>query len=98
MNFDGIDWTELSKFFGLFDESDDDETVLKKTKEYLLENHFPYANDTVADTIRLFLVALHDRCLKDGRYSTPIWNGLLEVRDNRTLIKYTIILLEHMWY
>ena len=98
MEFEGFDWTELSQAFGLYKESEEDEMTLKKTRDYLLEHHFPKASSEVADTIRSYLAALYDRSSKAGKYSTPVWGGLLEVKDDRTLIKYTIILLEYMWF
>ena len=98
MEFEGFDWTELTIAFGLYNESDDNEIVLKKTKDYLIESYLPKANSVVADTIRAYLGALFDRCSKVGSYSTPLWRGLMQIEDDRTLIKYTVALLEYLWF
>jgi len=98
MEFEGFDWTELTIAFGIYNESDENEIIIKKTKDYLIENYLPTANGEVADTIRSYLGALFDRCSKVGRYSAPLWRGLIQIEDDRTLIKYTAVLLEHLWF
>jgi len=96
LEYEGKDWTELSKQFGLFENDLEDEITLQKTKDYLVSKHFS-DTESVSSEIRLFLRALCRNC--DGnKYTTPIWKGLLNVEDDFTLIKYTIVLLEHMWY
>lgn len=97
MEFKGYDWTELAKCFGLFENEYEDELTLKKTKDYLVTNHFSNT-EYLAKEIRRFLFELYKNCLQSKRYSTPVWKGLLNIEDDFTLIKYTIILLEYMWY
>jgi len=101
MEFKGIDWTELSVCFGIIDKVEDwqdDTEILNKTKDYLqsmlLNEH---KQDEVAHPLRLFLQKLYDNSLKH-KSNAPIWKGLLEVEDNFTFIKYSVILFEHMWY
>lgn len=97
MNFKGYDWTELTECFGLFDKELEDEMLLQKTRNYLVSKHFS-DGDYLAGEIRCFLRMLYQNCLKAQRYNTPIWKGLLDVKDDFTLIKYTIILLDVMWF
>lgn len=49
-----------------------------------------------AETVREFLRTLHDESAKVD-YWTPVWDGLLQVKNDETLLKATIALLEHMW-
>jgi len=98
MKYQGYDWAELAREFGTFAGDCLDEITLEKTRQYLLENHFTDNNAYVADEIRLFLTQLYDVCLKAEDDAAPIWRGLLEVKDDFILVKYTYVLLEHMWY
>ncbi|WP_438449322.1 hypothetical protein [Gorillibacterium sp. sgz5001074] len=99
MSFDGKDWMEISTYFGICENSLlNEEDILKKTREFLGSALYDSdAEEKVAEVIRNFLTALYTRCSK-GKHTGPLWKGLLEIEDNFTLIKYTCILLEHMWY
>lgn len=100
MDFEGIDWTELSKYFGIvkYDyESGKDKEVLLKTKEYLQNILFSNGEQEVATALRMFLNKLYENS-KNFKCNAPIWKGLLEIEDDFTFIKYSIILLDQMWY
>ena len=73
-----------------------EDITLEKTKDYLADNHFSNT-EFLAGEIRKFLYILYENCLQAKRYNSPIWKGMLEIVDDWTLIKYTIVLLEHMW-
>lgn len=50
----------------------------------------------VASEIRVFVMALFET--SDGKFdNAPLWKGLLEMENDYTLLKYTSILIEHMW-
>ncbi|TQR33947.1 hypothetical protein [Brevibacillus brevis] len=100
MQFEGIDWTELSIYFEVVEQNYDggqDEKVLNLTKDFLRSTLMSDREAEVANGIRQFLTKLYKNSI-EHKHNAPIWKGLLEVNDDFTLIKYTILLLEHMWY
>ncbi len=100
MTFEGVDWTELSKCFGIIGEDfqgNKEEVILEETREYLYQSFLTDREKEVADTIRVFLERLYENS-KGVKENAPVWKGLLEIKDDFTLIKYSGILLEYMWY
>ncbi|HEX9058560.1 MAG TPA: hypothetical protein VF941_00085 [Clostridia bacterium] len=100
MDFKGIDWTELSIYFGIIEkdyEGGNDKAVLEETKEYLKLALYSDKEVETANSIRLFVQKLYSNS-NGVKANAPIWKGLSEVRESFTIIKYTIILLEQMWY
>lgn len=100
MEFEGVDWTELSIYFEIVKQDYDggqDEKVLLLTKDFLQSVLMSDRETEVANGIRQFLTKLYNNSI-EYKHNAPIWKGLLEVNDDFTLIKYTILLLEHMWY
>lgn len=100
MDLKGIDWTELSKHFGIIDNDYEcwkDDKVLRKTRKFLQDKLFTDQEIQVEIVLRMFLEKLYENSI-GIKENAPIWKGLLEVKGDFTLIKYSIILLEHMWY
>lgn len=100
MEFEGYDWTELAVHFGILSKEEnvqDDTESLNKTKEYLHSTLFDEEKQKeIVIPLRQFLDKLYNMSLRHS-HEAPIWHGLLEITDNFTLIKYSIILLEYMW-
>lgn len=100
MSFQGVDWTELSKYFGIIGEGfqgDNEEVILEKTREYLYSSFHTDRESEVAYVVRLFLQKLYENS-KGIKENAPVWKGLLEIEGDFTFIKYSGILLEYMWY
>lgn len=100
--FKGHDWTELSKALGIKNISKKtDGAILDETRDYLIQsmswlNKNSKQQKKIANIIREFLIVLHKVESKYG-YQAPIWQGLLNLTDDETLIVYTGRLLEYMW-
>ena len=105
--FKGNDWTELGIAFGLLDEdSQDTEENAEKIKEFMSPYVFVFTDsgetqerideaNEVAEICAKFLKALI-KALNPGSGEVPLWEGLLQCHKD-TMIKYTCVLLEHMW-
>lgn len=100
MTFKGVGWTELSNYFGILEgdcEKDSETVILEKTREYLFASLLTDREKEVADVVRAFLEKLYNNS-KGIKENAPVWKGLLEIKGDFTLIKYSGILLEYMWY
>jgi hypothetical protein len=92
--FLGRDWTEISKHFGI--DCNNEQEALIKTKAYINSVLMTDKENVVASEIRVFVKALHEKA--EGKFdNAPLWKGLLEMKNDYTLLKYTSILIEHMW-
>lgn len=89
--FKGIDWSELSERWGLNLELED-HLLSELTIKHMLQGE----PCELAQDIRAFLEALCKQS-ENWDYCSPVWNGLLEVEHDETLIKFTTQLLECMW-
>lgn len=96
--FEGKDWTELSLHFGVIDEKysgENDVEILVKTKNFLESIIRSNREKEVANGIRQFLNLLYQNT-EGYKESAAIWKGMLEMKHDFNLIKYTIKLLECM--
>lgn len=96
--FKGKDWTELSLHFGIIDEKyngENDEEILRKTKNFLESIITSNRENEIADEIRQFLNLLYQNT-EGYKDSASMWKGMLEMEHDFNLIKYTIRLLECM--
>jgi hypothetical protein len=92
--FLGRDWTEISKHFGI-DCTNEQESLIK-TKAYINSVLMTDKESLIASEIRVFVKALFERA--EGKYdNAPLWKGLLEMESDYTFLKYTSILIDHMW-
>lgn len=95
--FQGVDWRELSERWGIDFKNDlTDDECLNETASYIIQS-VPYKDKRqkkVARDIRSFLKKL----IKwDNTYKTPVWEGLLKVENDETLLTFTYHLLQDMW-
>jgi hypothetical protein len=95
MKLKGHDWTELGEYWLICKPSLSDKTAAQRIKQHLLDVcGTNTALKQTAKDVRTFLRAL---IKQENSYSTPVWKGLLAVKDDETLLKFTIELLECMW-
>lgn len=100
MKIEGIDWTEISKCFGIIDddyEGGNDEEIITTTKKYLLDSLDSDREKEVAELLRDFTTKLYNNSV-GVKSNASIWKGLMEVENDFTIIKYSYILFEYMWY
>ena len=95
--FKGWDWTELASCWGC--RCTKDEECEKAIDKYICER-LPFGSEKeiskqkeCAKDLRRFLKKL----VKGPGCSKPIWQGLLQVEDNYTLLSFTRVLLTFMW-
>lgn len=92
--FLGRDWTEISKHFGI--DCSNEQEALIKTKAHINSVLMTEQENVAATEIRVFVKALFERA--EGKYdNAPLWKGLLEMENDYTFLKYTSILIDHMW-
>lgn len=91
--FKGWDWSELAARFGVAIPDEDDPTPLA---DFLAEWHTKNDSekDRIAATCREFLEALVSA---DPSYNRPVWEGLVKVKDDDTLIAFMTKLIGWMW-
>lgn len=94
--FHGNDWTELSEALGVTIGKKGDKTLLKETQKILSSSMMQPNEKEVAVTIRRFLRVLA-KVSNRIDYNAPVWEGLLKLKKDSTLIRYTAILLDDMW-
>lgn len=92
--FKGWDWTELGTAWNLYDLDNNikDEDAAKLIKQYIVDNY--NQNNTIIEDMKLFLQEIVD---SDILYETPLFKGLLEIKNNEIFVKYYCELLEYMW-
>lgn len=96
--FQGCDWTELCDFWNIKIPKDAYDEEERKPLIEFIQSHYDGYNDKYDEHIiegcKSYLKALikNDRC-----YSTPLWQGLLQIKDNTTFMQYFIWLLPSMW-
>jgi hypothetical protein len=91
MKFDGSDWCELAKHFGVF--IDEIESDCEPLAEYLKDNRESLEVEKVC---REFLDALIKQS-KKHTYLFPLWDGLGQIEDGFTFMEMFIHLLPAMW-
>jgi len=100
----GSDWTELGEMFGILCDDDDAQTarhVRNKIGEladrFVLRDPAPLPEDfRRLELIRGFVSLLRDGSRGIG-YCAPLWQGLLEIQDDWTFLRFVMVLLEFMW-
>ena len=92
--FEGWDWTELGTAWNLYDLNNNikDEDAANLIKQYIVDNYDQ--NNTIIEDMKLFLQEIVDG---DTLYETPLFKGLLEIKNNEVFVKYYCELLEYMW-
>lgn len=96
MIYKGYDWTELGIRFNLLSEKDfesnnyNEDQLLEDMQTYLRRN----ADAETVQHLREHLTLLVEH---DNSYKTPVWEGLLNVKDDFTLIRISIPLIPYMW-
>lgn len=94
--FDGFDYRELAKAWGIPVDKLDDEKNLTLLQAHirgkgLLE---PHPNSQVPKDMRDFLTVLAE--IDDG-HAAPLWRGLLAIENDLTFRQYYCLLLRGMW-
>lgn len=87
----GYDWSELAQRFGLVEDLYDcqEEDLLAKIKDFILKNAIeaePHLREHLALLIK-----------HNNTYQTPVWEGLLKIKNNHTFISMCIPLIGLMW-
>lgn len=95
VDFKGIDWSELSLTFGL-DMALEDDLLLEKTKEFILNSLATENEKQVADLIRQYLKKLYETS-KPYKECAELWKIISEFKNDYTVLKYTHRLLIDMW-
>lgn len=93
--FKGWDYEELGDCWKLFKKFNADIDTDKIIIDYL-RNEGDKKKKIIARDIRLFLTRVLSQGINVG-YWAPVWRGLLEIKDDYTLIQVTIPLLPYMW-
>ena len=102
--FRGHDYVELAEYWELIDDIEDSGTD-NNSDELLKKRINAYMFDTLGDKkrmvkvtkiLRKFISVLYKQSKKID-YQYPVWKGLLNVKDDETLIKFTSVLLKGMW-
>jgi hypothetical protein len=91
--FKGWDYTELSEKWGLKN------AKASGIKDYITDV-FHIRDEKqikgVVKDVRDYLKALI-KCSKKNDFKWPLWEGLLNITDDETLLQYTCNLVEGMW-
>ena len=94
IRFKGWDWNELMEAFKL-DIDDDDDINLLRLRKYLKEQIGTSKERETVEIIKGYVNAMLK--YKDLCAEAPVWEGLLKVGCDSTIIQLTIYLLEYMW-
>lgn len=98
--FKGWDWCELSRCFDL-ELMDENEYDMKTLQAFLIEysrrmfaGNPKEETDLVVTKCKEFLSKIAEF---EHDFGSPVWKGLLEVKDDDTFLSFFIDLLPRMW-
>jgi hypothetical protein len=105
VTYKGFDFTEIAQRFGILPEGD------LENVEYDDDNIVPLIQDHISQRVRenLHLSTFDSKEEKELRehltllighgnsYQTPVWEGLLNVKDTHTFLQMCIPLIGYMW-
>lgn len=65
-------------------------------RNYMHSSYEKEWKQKIASDLRLFITALRDQSDKID-FQTPVWNALLEIKDDYTLLSFVELLIPAMW-
>lgn len=100
-SFKGHDFLELADYWGIDTEKEDDEIIqemIQKIEGAVVQLRFlPNSSNEVANDLRSFVQALWTTTQEHDFPESPIWEGLLKIKDDDTFLQFCIPLLRNMW-
>ncbi|OTA40104.1 MAG: hypothetical protein A6D92_24130 [Symbiobacterium thermophilum] len=94
--FQGRDWTELARAWGISLEHEDDE-LAARVRHYMRTHVSADATPDpamVAD-LRRFVAGFCENARE--RPDAPLWQGLRDIQHDLTFVQFCDVLLRHMW-
>ncbi len=84
---------ELVEYWKIkYTDKDSDDIILEKTRKHMLKSD----EAKISKDIRNFLKKLSSGSKKID-YSFPVWEGMLKIEHDETLIRFAVELLPCMW-
>lgn len=96
MTYKGFDYSEIAQRFGLLPEGDlenveyDENNLVPLIQDHISANMGPETEKELREHLTLLIG-------HDNTYQTPVWEGLLKVKDTHTFLQMCIPLIGYMW-
>lgn len=102
--FKGWDWTELGYAWNILNKEMDDEeseTIITDYMNKIVSEAMETPDDSVQN-IKLMLMVKDIREFLEvlssyKTYEAPVWKGILQVKSDYMLVRFTVVNLRNMW-